>query len=98
MTLIVVALVMMTLVVLLCLLLIWKTTSSSRQMMLTTLEQNTSLHSQSQQEISRVAQSALSATTEATTRLADGQLKWVETMWLGRDEAPQNSNGTKPEE
>jgi hypothetical protein len=75
----------------------WKTTSSSRQMMEEIMRDQSTQHSASLAEASRVAQSALSATTEATTRLADGQLKWVETMWLGREEAElQNGNGKTP--
>lgn len=45
-----------------------------------------------------MVQQALSVMTEATTKLSAGQLKWTETMWLGREEDRVRSNGNKPNE
>ncbi len=50
-------------------------------------QQTIQMQSRSQEEISRLAQSVVSATTEATTRLSRDQMKWTEVMSLGREEA-----------
>jgi hypothetical protein len=59
-------------------------------------EANTRL-SQQEQEISRLAHSVISATTEATTRLSESQQSWMATMYLGREQA-LGQNGITPEQ
>lgn len=72
------------LIVVYLIVLLTRTHSQSQQMMSKMIDMTNRESGASRAAVSQVAQSAVSVMTEATTRLSADQLRWTETMVLGR--------------